>query len=787
MFKFIFFEIRKFRKTKLSIIVSIIALAIGMATFIVGYLYLYSQWFFDRGFADFKNIYRIELRDSTAQPLALVPQSLTDFFKQENPEILSATRFYEMPIVQPMMRSNYGHVYLKHLYFSDSSFFSLFNFPTSRANPAVCFPAPNSVALSKTTSRALFGDRNPLGEPVYIGEEGPFVVSAIFDENSISSHLSLDAVRLIKPAVNPDDRADTYSYIKLNPNADRSATERKLTALYKRKGISNQATGAPAIADGRTSVKLIPLKDIYLHYSSASNPFKKGNLSGLVLVLCLVIFIFIISVVNFTNLFLAEVAGRVKEIAIRKCLGSSLIAIAAQLYLSVFIRCFLALVLAFLSVLYVLPKMGAVIGEHLSLFGNGTFGLWVLLLVLLSIIVFSAGSYPIFRIRGNAIGNALSGISKGNNIVPVRNIFVLIQFTITCFFISGVLIIKMQFQFLREKDLGLNPNQVVIVYPGKIETLFQYPSVKARLERIPGVLNVSATSAAGHLNEQTTMDLTINGMKFAPQYVCVDTGYLSILDARFIAGRNFLKALDTGDVGSLIVNESLARFAGIEKLNKIENVQMFGKPAQIIGVVADMNFYGFESRIPPMVFTTKKLTLTPYMLIKLSMTNNSQTIKALENEWKSIEPGYPLRFEFLDQPFQEVFSSYAKLELIIRYVVVFAIALAFIGLFSLISLVTIQKLKEMAIRRVLGASILDVMGILNWRFLKFILLANLISWPLTFIAASRWLDNFSFRISITAAPFLIPFVFTILLTIITVSIRSAATILSNNYRALKEE
>jgi len=785
------FEIRKLYKNKTNAIVSVLGLAIGLFVFIAGFIYLDSQWSYDKGFKDYRDIYRIETKGSDNNFSLLIPQPLSKIFKEKCPEIISLTKFYEIPIVQPLLKfSEDKSVYIEHLFNSDSSFFKIFDYPFVFGTSQTALLNPQSLVISKTVSDKLFGNKNPVGRTITIGQDENFTISGVFNNLAFPSHITPDAVRLINPQININDpwnELSVYTYIKINPNSSLKNFKSKLTGLY-----DDIMAGRPEnlkIGNNvqKASIVIRPLEDIFLNTEITGNPFKKGNKTGLTLIFYIIIFVLVVSIINFTNLNLAETNSRMKEVAIRKYLGASVISIVRQLYLGVLIRCIIALLLAVLAITFLLPVISNITVVHLSITETGNLKIFPVLFLLLATTTLVGGSYPIIYMSLINIAKILKG--NFSNIYSgkiIRNGLLVVQFVIINIFISGVLIIKNQISFLRNKDLGLNPEQVMVIYPGNIQTLFQYTSIKSRLQNLPGVNNISCASAVGIPNEQTVMGININGIKYQPQYICVDTGYLNIMEAHFISGRNFTKALDSGSSNSIIINSTMAQMTGITDLNKIGNVQVFGQTAQVIGIVADMNFYGFETKIPPMVFTTKPFTLTPFLLVKLSSDRIDKTLLNIQKEWKSIEPGYPLRYEFFDQSFQELYTSYERLEKIIRYITIFSIILALIGLFSFNSLIIIQRSKEITIRKVLGASPQNILVLLNTKFFRLLVLANLIALPLAILISQYWLNNFAFRIKNEASPYLIAALLSILLTVLIITLQSLRIVTKTSYRELSQ-
>lgn len=256
------------------------------------------------------------------------------------------------------------------------------------------------------------------------------------------------------------------------------------------------------------------------------------------------------------------------------------------------------------------------------------------------------------------------------------------------------------------------------------------------------------------------------------------------MGARFLAGRNF-SVEDTG--ATIIINQALAQLANVRDVNGSEEIFMNNKPARVVGIISDMNFTGFEQRVGPMAFTSKQITLTPYLLIKVSANSVQSTVAHIEDAWRSIEPGYPIRISFLDESFNQLYQQYGRLTKIFALFLACSLALAFIGLFSVASLTIQQRSKEIAIRKVLGASSTGVVQLLTQRFVLIVVIANGLAIPITIYLQNLWLSNFAFRVAFSALPFAVAMLGSMVLTIATVGLKSMRTAMAAPTRALKQE
>jgi len=784
MLRQLLYECRKITKSPVNSIIGIFGLSVGIAIFVLGLLYLHHERSYDQGFSSADHIYRIETVYADGHTGLSRPIPVADLMASRCPGLISSTKFLENSVEQPLLTTQSGKtLYAQHLFQADSTFFEVFDFPFIAGNRRQVLQNTHSIVLSKDFAYSLFGKTDPIGQTVSLSESGTYQVSGVYDNTSFPSHLTFDAVIPLPKLTSAEDpwySQFTYTYLRIHPNTPQTVVEKQLNIAFQ------QARASFPNKIGGTALQLTSVPRIYLHGQDhvGADIFKKGNSTGLWLITCLVTFVLIVSMINFTNLNLAEASSRAKEIAIRRFIGSSRSRVLSQLYLGVSIKCITALFLALAIIICILPYFSQALGIQLSPFSGLYTTVWLQLIILLAAIVIITGTYPVLYVTllnfANVIKGNASHSRRGNT---VRHTLLAIQFAITCVFVGGVLIIRSQLHYLAERDLGFNPNQVLIIRYGELQTMYKYDQIKQSILQIPGVENVSFASQAGILSDKMNLHLTVDGQKYSAPYLSVDTGYLSVMQAHILAGTNF-SAVDTGT--SVIINQNLASAAGIHTLG--ENVVLMnGTRANVIGIVSNLNFYGFEQSVGPMAFTTKKITLTPYVLIRANTASLPNTIAAITNQWKSIEPGFPIRLQFMDDSFDQIYKGYNRLNQVFSLFLTCSIVLAFIGLFSIASLTILQRTKELAIRRVHGASSWQILRLVNRNFIAITILANFLSIPVTYLLAQKWLDHFAYRDQFHILPYIVAFVTSILITTITVSLQSLKAMHISPTKVLKQE
>jgi putative ABC transport system permease protein len=783
---------RNLLKNRRLSIISIGGLSLGVSIFIISLLYVNHEWSYDKGFSDWENIYRVEtIRKEGARGL-LIPQNAAHVFQMNSPEIKDLTKFTVTSSMKTLLKTSGKSIYISHLYFTDTSFFKIFNFSFVFGHLQDAFSTKKSIVLSKETSRKLFGEEDPTGKIVRIGEDGDFIVSGVFNDQQFATHLSVDAIRQFEPSENPAtlELNWSYMYIKLYPNAITSVFEKKLSEAYSdlfANQLPRNSLHANTITFPKKTIRLQPIANIYLGSHSMQEISRNGNEAGILLLICMAVFILLVSAINFMNFSIVEAPSRAKEIAIRRFTGSSGMQILFQLYLEIAIKSVAALLLALLITELALPFISNVLSIRLFLFGADSMRIWIQILGVIGVIVIVGGTYPVlyilhFKTSSILKGGAING-PKGDGL---RNILLGVQFMISAVFISGICIITNQVQFLRTKDLGFSPQQVMVINLSKYETQLEYQYIKERLISIPGIAGVSYASAVGEPNEETITHLIVNGGEYKTQYVCVDTSYFNLLNASFFSGGNFPGGIsDTSN--TIVINRTLANIAGITNVKQLTNLKAFGKQVKVAGIVNDLNFYGFENIIGPMAFVASHRTSTPFILLRLNTKAINETISKIGRIWNNIEAGYPLQYYFLDRSFNEIYMSYDKLTRLFTWITTIALLIALIGLYSLTALITIQRSKEIAIRKVLGASMVSILSHFNRIFFKVVVIANVIAWPVIYFLSQQWLENFAYRTHLSISPFLVATLSTSGLTVLIVCMQTYKVASIPGVEALKQE
>jgi len=580
---------------------------------------------------------------------------------------------------------------------------------------------------------------------------------------------------------------DYNIYLQLKPEANAVNLEQKITELYKSELLKSKKT---AEIKG-VSIFLDPLSNIHL------KP-KAGNDAAyqiLVALSTLGIVILVIACINFTNLSIAQAAKRAKEVGVKKVMGAFRFQLTTQFLVEIFMQCFAATVLALILAELVLPSFNNLFQVQLSIWhlDNGLF--WQLPLIL-GVITFIAGIYPAIVLSGFKPALVLKGnFSTSRQSYWLRNGLLIFQFSIAVVFIISLFTINSQLKYMQSQDVGFKANQVVYI---KNLTLFNKPvkmgsvnfePLREKMLKIPGIKSATvATYIPGGTNGINSY--SANGVKANIDFVNVEFDYFETLNIKLKEGRFFSNTFKTDTVNSAVVNETAVAKYGMK--NPIgQTITGSGIGYKIVGVIQDFKSQGFETAVQPTIYTIND----PYgdyktqIMVKIEENRMAEALAALKSQWSQINPkdAEDFRYEFLDELYGKLFKKQEQLQSVFFAAALLTIFIAVLGLFAFAKYITNGRIKEIAVRKILGANDLQIFKLINASFFVMVLVANLISWPLAYILSKIWLATFAYRIDMPLLPFVLSALITILLTVVTVTIQARKAVKANPVDALKYE
>lgn len=786
---------RNLWKNKGYTFINVMGLSIGMASCIVIFLFIRHQLSFDEGFKNEGSIYRVVTDwkyDAFDDHSAGVP---IPAFKVAKEEIVglekTAAIIKRGEIVKVKDRS--GNILIKNdedVYYAEPEFFEIFSINWSLGNLKQALSEPNTVALSAEMAIKYFkSPQNAIGKNISIGTKTELKVTGVFEDMPQNSSFPLKIV--ISYQTFPDRNNDCWDcvgssnelYVLLKDGLKTEDIETSLdkfnTIHYKNQHVS-----------GNMHHRLEALRDI--HYSERYGNFaekwiSKREIYGLIII---GLFLILTACINFINLSTAQAINRAKEVGVRKVMGSMRKQLIIQFLTETFIVALIAMLIACVLAELCLPQLQNLLKDAftLSLFKHPIIFVFMFLLVLF--VGFLAGFYPSLIMSGFSPALAIKNkVALNNGGLGLRKTLVIVQFTIAIILIISTIVVVKQMDYVQHKFLGFNTNEVMIVsIPTDSANLSKQNTFRERISKLAGVSEVSFCQDPPLSGNVNSSDFTFNGIKnkdFEVRRLKADENYFKLFDLPIIAGKIFAKS-DTAT--GYVVNETFLRKVHInnpgQALGKLINAT--GRDIPIVGVVKDFNDKSLKESISGLAISAGK---NQYYraAIKIDADELLGTKKEIEKLWNNMFPNNVYYCFFANDRINGYYETEQIMSILFKVFAGVIIFISFIGLFGLMSFVATQRTKEMAIRKVLGATTLQLVKMLNGSFLLMVFIANIVAWPLAYLLVNAWLNGFAYRMELDVWPFLLAMLISMLITLVTVSFRSLKAARTNAIDALKYE
>lgn len=775
--------------------INVFGLSIGLASCILIFIFVRYQMSFDKDYANGDRIYRVVSSwkypdgnefQSAGVPLPLAPAMRNDFSQFEKVAAIQQSG----GIVKVKAQAEKSEVKdSESVFYAEPSFFEIFDYKWLSGSPNQALASPNTVVLSEKTANKYFGNwQKAIGNSINFNTDKDFKVTGVIKDNPDNSSFPLEIIfsyasfsnRNMKSWNSVSSSSECYVLLKNNTTvADLAKPLQQFIAkYYLEKGT------------GKEEHHFQPLSDIhhnedYNNFSDQITPYKQ--IIGLAVI---GLFLLLTACINFVNLATAQAISRSKEVGVRKVMGSRRKQLIWQFLSETALITIISLLLACVFAELTLPKMENLFGGDItfSLFGHPI--IFVFLFALLILVSFLAGLYPALIMSGFspalAIKNKVAANAGG---VGLRKTLVVLQFAITAILIVSTLVVVKQMSFIRDKSLGFDTDAIALIsMPDDSLSQIKYDGFKNRILAINGVKNVSFCAAApssGNNNETSFSYNSSENEDFQANVKAADEEYFSTFGLKLIAGRQLSKS-DT--IKEFVVNETLLKKVNVkdpkEAIGKI--IRLWGAKGQIVGVVKDFNNYSLHEAISPIAIFSKKDRYGT-VAVKLDKKEMVATMKNIETTFNAAFPDYVYENNFFDESLKGYYETEQIMGTLFKVFAGVVIFISFIGLFGLISFVATQRTKEIAIRKVLGASNFELVKMLNSSFLWMVLIANLVAWPVAYIFVSNWLSTFQYRTTLSIWPFVIAMLASVSITILTVSLRSYRAAKANTIDALKYE
>jgi len=800
---------RSLKKQPFFTLINTLGLAIGMAGSLLIALYIYQEMHYNDMFADANRIYRIDMdikfggaeikSGETSPPMA---QTL----KKDFPEVENTVRFRTLG--SNLFRNIDKTTNLKELSttYVDSSFFEMFGLELINGNRESALKDPNTLVMTRTAAENHFGSVDVVGKRLLLNNEDTYIVTGVMEDLPENSFLK-DYSMFMAMAGNVASRENIwgshnyYTYIKLSPETNLDNFQLQLDGLldkyvlpWAQKTFPGMTKESFAASGNYIRYHTIALTDIHLYSENQLEMGEKGAIQNIYILSFIGFFLIFLACVNFMNLSTAHSLKRSKEVGIRKTLGSNRVQLIVQFLTESGIVVFSSLILAIIIAFIALPFFNDIAGRNISIpFTEPLF--YVTLLSITFLLALFSGSYPAFVISRFIPVDTLKGYSvKNNNKWNIRSMLVVFQFGVAVFLIVGTLVVFQQLEFIQNKDLGFEKEQVLVINDAYAAEQ-NLNALKQDIINLSSVKSVTVSSFMPTPSARSNSSLfRENAMdqQYAIQMQTwnVDENYLKTLNLELIAGRNF-NAQTAADSTAIIINESTLATLGLNAEEALgvrvteeverENPEFY----HIIGVIKDFHYESLREDIGALGLFLDKSSGS--MAIKLKTNDLTSVLTNIENLWTERAPGQPFNYRFMDDAFEASYKEERRLSRIFIVFTGLSIFIACLGLFALAAFNAQNKTKEIGVRKVLGASVSQITIDLTTDFLKLVAIAILIAIPFGWYFMDMWLQDFSYRIQIGWEILSFSALLVITVAIITVSYQSVKAAIANPVKSLRTE
>lgn len=789
---------RNLLRHKVYSAINILGLAIGISACVLIFLFVRDELTYEEHFDKADRIFRItndiNLQGQTDR-FALTPFPLADNLKKDYPVIEAITRV--MPIGKQTVWYQEKAFNEENVFFADSTFFRIFNYPFLYGDPATALNQPKSIVITEELAQKYFGSaENAMGKALQFSKNSHKVTGVIHDPGH--SHFKLNALLSLntfdenvrKQFIGDWFRMSLYTYVLL-PDADKKAAfEQDLGQFYEK-------TIVPWMKENKLAASLQyhlqPLPDIHLDNTFSYDISPAGNRSYVFIFGFVAFFILLIACINYMNLSTARSAKRAKEVGLRKVIGAHRSQLVKQFIGESVLLTFLAILVALALVEIFLPYFNSLTEKNFSLsyFGNGSF--LVILVFIIAFVGLVGGSYPAFFLSAFKPVDVLKSDKnpRGTN-AWLRRALVVAQFTISLIMIIGTLVVFSQMQFLKNNNLGFNKEQVLVIdVPNGDTTLVnKLPWIKQEFLTNPNITKVSnAAFIPGERSSRLLFYAEAPDGKMEEKTIntiFVDYDFLNLMQIKLLDGRNFSRNISTDDSLAYIINETAAKWLGWENpLGKRMESGLGGK-GKVIGVVKDFHVTSLHNKIEPLaIMLTRKSQ--GYLMARVNAENLPATISFIEQKWKAFDPKHPMEYFFLDENFNKQYRAEEKMLTAFGYFAALTILIACLGLYGLASFTAEQRTKEIGIRKVLGSSVSEIMLLLSKDFAWLVLISIILATPLAWYGMHHWLQNFAYRTEIHWWIFALAGFAALVIAMLTVSFQAGKAARLNPIKALRAE
>ncbi|OGU55898.1 MAG: hypothetical protein A2V66_18260 [Ignavibacteria bacterium RBG_13_36_8] len=801
--------IRNLLKHKGFSLINITGLAIGIACCIIIMLFVQNELSYDRVYNNSDRIYRMVLDGKLGENefnLAVSASPLAETMVRDFPEVENSTRLFRGGF--PVIRYK-DKVFSEERYFwADSNFFDVFQLSFIAGDPKTALRDPNSVVITESTARKYFGDENPMGKYINSDNREDYLITGIIPDIPENSHFHFDFLGSLNRYANRLGGQsflsnNVYTYVLLKDDNNTEELSRKLPEGLK-KYIAPQVLQATGISweqhqkiGTRYNYLLQPMTDIHLYSHLDYEIEPNSDVTYVYFFTIIALLILGIACINFMNLSTARSSGRAKEVGIRKTVGSTFKQLIYQFLSESIVMSLMAIIISLIIVQLLLPVFNEIAGKQLAVNYFGS--VWVIPLLFLFAVMVGvfAGSYPAFFLASFKPVSVLGGnIKRGTKGKLLRSGLVILQFSVSIILFIGTFIISEQLRYVQNKNLGFNKEQLLIIH--KTDDIGRFiESFKNDLRSHTNIVSVSNSatlpglifgSNAFRRQDGTGEDTRVIMTMFA------DYDFAKTYQIKMAEGRYYSPDRTVDTVNSIVVNEEALKVFGISKPAVGKQIVQMGNTPEtsftfnIIGVLKNFHFESLHNEIRPLIIGIFRTGgFGRYVSVRVNTSDLEETLAFIKESWTKYAGNQAFEYTFFDEDFAELYASEERTGKLFTSFSILAIFIACLGLFGLAAYTTEQRTKEIGIRKALGANISTILLLLTKEFTKWVLISNIIAWPIAFYIMNNWLADFAYRIDISLWTFLISGAVALVIAIITVSSQAIKAAVANPVNSLRYE
>jgi putative ABC transport system permease protein len=790
---------RNLFKHKAYTAINILGLSIGITCCFLIVLYVINELSFERFHEHRDQIYRATMEmnyGGQTMNIAAAMAPLGPALSEEFQEVIYSVRVY--PEQNVLVSHGDTRFREEKFFFADSTLFDVFTFPLLVGNPKIALRDPYSVVITEEAASKYFGDEDPIGKVLTYENHYDFVVTGILQKIPPQTQIKADFFATFSslydiegPSLDNWGRGGSaYTYFLLSPNADPTQLQERLPAMV-------QKYAGDFLASIFT-IHIQPLKDIYLYSNLQAELDPNGDITYVYLFSAIAVLILLVACINFMNLTTARSIHRAREVGMRKTLGAQRSQLIRQFLGESFALTLISVLLAFAFLEISLPYFSRFLERDLTL--SGPVSIWILpaLIVTLLIVGLVSGSYPALYLSRYLPATILkSGATPKSSKSVLRRILVVFQFAVSIALMVATAVALSQMTYTKKKDLGFDKDHVVMLTANDPVVRQQYEPLRQELLKHPNVLSVSGALTAPASGQFIKRGVEAEGIPVEDIPVMfaiwADFDYIQTMGMQIVAGRDFSRQYPTDATEAYILNQTAIGALGWtdeEALGKQFSLRGSSPEQQnqgrVIGVIKDFHLLSFHELIEPLFIKVDPRALS-VVAVRIASNDISGTLKYLESTWNKFVPSNPFEYTFVDDNFAQFYRADQKFGQIFVIFSILAIVIACLGLFGLSAFAVEQRTKEIGIRKVLGASIANIIGHLSREFIILIVIANVIACPVAYYGMNKWLQNFAYHIDIRWVVFALAAMIALMVAVATMSVQTIRAALSNPVNSLRYE